>query len=156
MSAEADPNFSGSVHGTSVVIDGRAVLIRGTSGAGKSDLALRVIDRGAVLLADDYTHLAREQDTVIGSAPERTAGLMEVRGLGLVSMPHVARARVALVVQADKTAPERYPDPLPTCTYCGLAVPMLTLNPFEASAPLKIELALRHISRQTVGWEPMR
>lgn len=156
MSAEADRDFAGTVHGTSVVIDGRAVLILGASGAGKSDLALRLIDRGAALLADDYTHLAREDDTVIGSAPERTAGLIEVRGLGLVSMPLVARAPVALVIQAAEITPERYPDPLPTCTYCGLAVPMLTLNPLEASAPIKIELALRHISRQTGGWEPMR
>ncbi len=156
MSGEAESDFEGTVHATSVVIDGRAVLIRGASGAGKSDLALRLIDRGADLLADDYTHLTRGEDAVIGSAPERIAGLIEARGLGLVSMPHVSCAPVALVVQLDDTAAGRFPDPRPTCTLCGLAVPTLTLNPFEASVPIKIELALRHISRQTGGWEPMQ
>ena len=155
MSDEADPAFSGAVHGTSVVIDGRGVLIRGPSGAGKSDLALRLIDRGAMLLADDYTHIARAGDAVIGSAPERIAGLIEVRGLGVVPMPHVPQAPVMLVVQLVAEQPDRHPAPLPSCTLCGSALPLLSLKGFEASAPIKIELALRQITGQTGVREPL-
>lgn len=156
MSDEAEPDFAGTVHGSSVMIEGRGVLIRGQSGAGKSDLALRLIDRGATLLADDYTQIEREGDAIFGSAPETVAGLIEVRGLGLVPMPHGQSAQIALVIQLIDTPPERHPDPLPTCKLCGLSLPLLMLNGFEASAPIKIELALRHINGQTGGWEPMR
>lgn len=152
---EADAAFAGAVHGTSVVIDGRGVLIRGPSGAGKSDLALRLIDRGAMLIADDYTRLSREGDALFGSAPERIAGMIEVRGLGLIQMPHAPHAPIALVVQLVDTVPERHPDPLPRQTLCGLEVPMLALRGFEASAPIKIELALRHLTGQTDAQEPL-
>lgn len=156
MSAEADPDFTGAVHGSSVSIDGVGVLIRGPSGAGKSDLALRLIDRGAVLIADDYTHVARKGDMLIGSVSERIAGLIEVRGLGLVSVPHMPRASILLIVQLIDAPPERCPEPLPRQTLCGLEVPVLSLNPFEASAPIKIELALRRLLDQNGAQEPMR
>lgn len=155
MSEEADPDFAGTVHGSSVMIEGRGVLIRGQSGAGKSDLALRLIDRGATLLSDDYTYIVREGDAIIGSAPETIAGLIEVRGLGLVPVPHAQRAPLTLVVQLTTETPERYPDPLPRLTLCGLSLPLLMLNGFEASVPIKIELALRHISGQNGAQEPL-
>jgi serine kinase of HPr protein (carbohydrate metabolism regulator) len=77
---------SETIHVSSVAIDGRAVLIGGRSGAGKSDLALRLIDRGAALISDDYTFVRRDRDRAFASAPERIAGRIEMRGVGIVEM----------------------------------------------------------------------
>lgn len=129
------------LHATAVAIDGQAVLLCGRSGAGKSDLALRLIDRGAMLLGDDYVELAVEDSTVVAQAPARIAGRIEVRGLGLVVMPYVAKAVVALLVDLDGEV-ERLPGQA-THELCGIAVPAMALKAFEASAPLKVELALK-------------
>ena len=156
---ESETAFAGAVHGTSVAIGGQGVLIRGPSGAGKSDLALRLIDRGAVLLSDDYTQVSREGEAVICAAPEHIAGLIEVRGLGIVPLAHIPRAPLALIVILlgnDEPTPERHPSPLPTHRLCGQELPFLSLRGFEASAPIKIELALRHLNRQNERGDAMR
>lgn len=133
-----------TIHATTVAFarDGgwRAVLLTGRSGSGKSDLALRLIDRGAMLVADDYTDLRVEDGRLIAAPPPRIAGRIEVRGLGLIDAPHVGAAAVALVAVLDAT-PERMPDPA-TATLAGIAVPRIALMPFEASAPIKLERAL--------------
>jgi serine kinase of HPr protein (carbohydrate metabolism regulator) len=103
-----------------VAIGGRAVLIAGASGAGKSDLAMRLIDRGAALAA--------------------IAGLIELRGVGLLTLPYLAQAPVALVVDLDLAA-ERLPEPH-LRDYCGIALPAIGLNALEPSAPIKVEAAL--------------
>src|SRR3546814_17418763 len=77
------------VHATCIAIDGRGILLRGPSGSGKSDLALRLIDGGALLVADDQVILTEADGELTASAPATTAGRMEVRGIGVVDMPHL-------------------------------------------------------------------
>ncbi|WEK42742.1 MAG: HPr kinase/phosphatase C-terminal domain-containing protein [Candidatus Sphingomonas colombiensis] len=133
-----------TVHATTVAIDGCAVLLIGPSGAGKSDLALRLIDRGATLVSDDYTDLVASADALFASPPPSIAGRMEVRGIGIVELPHVAAIPVILAVRLDARV-ERMPEPA-TCTLAERAIPAIAVNPFEASAPIKIELVMRRIS----------
>lgn len=140
------PGFDGTVHGTCVAIDGAAVLITGPSGSGKSDLALRLIDRGATLVSDDYTRLFRQGGAVLASAPANIAGQMEVRALGIVTMAVEDCAPLALVLDLaldSAPAPARYPLDRPHRRLCGRTFPLVRLRPFEASAPIKAEMALR-------------
>jgi HPr kinase/phosphorylase len=114
-----------TVWGTTVAIDGRAVLLRGPSGAGKSDVALRLIDGGAVLVSDDRTELVREGDRLVARAPEALRNRMEVRGVGIVTIPAVVRAPLVLVV--DLAPPEqvpRLPDP-GRWTHAGVSLPLI-------------------------------
>lgn len=136
---------SETVHASTVAIDGKAVLIGGPSGSGKSDLALRLIDRGAVLVSDDYTIVRRTDAGLVASAPATIAGKMEVRGLGIVEMATAAEAPVALFVELD-ASPQRLPEPGETRSLAGVAVPVVALNGHESSAPIKVELALKHIT----------
>jgi serine kinase of HPr protein (carbohydrate metabolism regulator) len=131
------------IHATAVAIEGRAVLLRGPSGAGKSDLGLRLIDAGARLVADDQSELCRRGDALVVRAPATIAGLIEVRGIGIVRLDALVEAPVALV--ADLVAPEKI-ERLPAAgseTILGCVVPWIAVAPFEASAPAKIRLALR-------------
>ena len=133
------------VHGTSVAIDGRGVLLRGQSGAGKSDLALRLIDAGARLIADDQSELHRIGDTIAVRAPAAIAGLIEVRGVGILRLDPAAD--VPLLLIADLVAPEAL-ERLPEWrseVVLGLALPLISVTPFEASAAAKLRLALRAI-----------
>lgn len=130
-----------TIHASCVAIDGAAVLIAGPSGAGKSDLALRLIDRGAVLVSDDRTIVEPHDGRLIARAPDRIAGRIEVRGVGIVDMPFAANLPVALMVEADDV-PARLPDPA-TATLRGIAVPLARLALREASTPCKIDLLLR-------------
>lgn len=137
------PPDSLMIHASCVAVDGRAALLCGVSGSGKSDLALRLLDRGASLVSDDYTLLRRAGDRLLASAPETIAGRMEVRGVGLVEWPAVPEAPVALYIALDCPA-ERMPvEPLPTRVMLGIGIPILAVNALEASAPIKVELALR-------------
>ena len=136
---------SETLHASTVAIDGRAVLIEGRSGAGKSDLALRLIDRGAELVSDDYTLVVRQGTGLIARAPGTIAGRMEVRGIGIVDLPHAADVPVALIVQLDTEVlrlPERR-----TRKVAGVEVRQIALEALHASAPIKVELALRQEQR---------
>lgn len=137
---------SETLHATTVAINGRAVLLAGVSGIGKSDLALRLIDRGATLVSDDYTRVERIDGQLIATAPETIAGLMEVRGIGLVAMAHVD-APVALLIDLSDRVDRLPADPL-TRAVAGIDVPVVTLAPLEASAPIKVELALDALDRR--------
>src|SRR5207302_5769467 len=92
------------LHATAVAIDGCAVLLRGVSGSGKSDLALRLIDAGARLVADDQSELHRQGETIVVRSPPAIAGLIEVRGVGLVRVDPWAEAPVGLI--DDLMSPE--------------------------------------------------
>lgn len=132
-----------TMHASTVAIDGRAVMIEGPPGAGKSDLALRLIDRGATLVSDDYTELVRLGDDLLAAPPTTIAGRMEVRGLGIISMSHAADIPVGLLITLTDEV-ERLPDPL-TRDIAGITVPELRLDPHPASAPIKVERALRRV-----------
>ena len=131
------------VHGTCVELAGMGVLLRGRAGSGKSDLALRLIDRGARLVADDRVDLRVRGEALIASAPAPIAGRMEVRGIGIVDVPTVVEARLGLAVDlVASQAIERLPEPS-HCTFLGVQVPLIALAPFEASAAAKVRLAAR-------------
>ncbi len=130
-------------HATCVALGRAGVLIRGPSGLGKSDLALRLIDGGARLVADDRVALAREGAAVAATAPATLAGLMEVRGLGIVRLSRRRRALVRLVVDlVDRAAQPRWPE-RGTCSICGVRLRRIALDGRDASAPAKVRLALR-------------
>lgn len=132
---------SETLHVSAVAIAGRAVLIGGRSGTGKSDLALRLIDRGAVLISDDYTHVRREKGQAIASAPATIAGKIEVRGVGIVELDTAADVPVALFVDLDGR-PERLPLAEDSRAVAGVSIPTIALDAHQASAPLKVEAAL--------------
>ena len=129
-----------TLHATAIAIGGRAVLLSGPPGSGKSDLALRLIDRGAMLIADDRVELSVVAGRLLASPPASIAGLIEVRGVGIVAMPYAAVVPVALVVDLA-APPDRFPDPA-TRELLGVAIPLVALAAAEASAALKIERAL--------------
>lgn len=139
------------IHATAIALGGAAALIRGPSGAGKSDLALRCIDhapsaliRAPVrLVADDQVILHRRGHQILVSSPPPIQGQIEVRGLGIVRLPHLEMAVLCLVV--DLTRPEaieRLPDPRLTVELLGLPCSLLRLAPFEPSAAIKLLLEL--------------
>ena len=119
-------------------------MIEGESGAGKSDLALRLIDRGAQLISDDYTLLQRAGRELIASPPDTIAGRIEIRGLGILTMPHVEKIPVALLIRLTD-APERLPLAEEVRRIAGLDIREIAVDAHTASAPIKVELALRHL-----------
>jgi RNase adaptor protein for sRNA GlmZ degradation len=124
-----------------VAIGGRGILLRGAPGAGKSDLALRLIAQGAILVADDQVDLAPEDGRLIASPPPTIAGLIELRGFGirrLAYLPRVALRLVADLVMADEI--DRLP-PAAEVAIDGIVLPLWAVAPFEASTPMKLALA---------------
>lgn len=143
------------VHATTLALGDRGVLLRGVSGSGKSDLALRFLSDGSVgatrdvrrLVADDQTMLIEDKGRVLASPPARIAGLLEVRGVGLFTVPFVAGVPVCLVVDLVGAGEvERMPPEDETTVLLGCRIPLRKLTPFEASAPLKLALLLRALA----------
>jgi serine kinase of HPr protein (carbohydrate metabolism regulator) len=134
------------VQATCVAVEGCGVLLRGPSGSGKSDLALRLIDGGGRLVSDDLTELVSTGRDAIearfpATAPAELRGVLEVRGLGLLPVPSIPAAPLRLVVDLGEPA-ERLPEPA-FSTYLGVDVPRICVDPFTASAAAKIRLAAR-------------
>ncbi len=137
------------VHGTGIFIDGKGVLIKGVSRAGKSDLALRLMGQGAELVGDDYVEVSRMgQDRVVMQAPETIAGKIEVRNIGILNVPFRHMARIDLVVELvlDIASLERLPQQKVT-RLDGAEIPCLDFYAFEASAPEKLRSALKILSQ---------
>ena len=132
---------SETVHASTVAMDGRAVLISGPSGSGKSDLTLRLLDRGFTLVSDDQTLVRREDDRLIASAPPTIAGKLEIRGIGIVDMEHVGDMPVALLVELTSDI-QRLPDDNRERPILGVALPLISIDAMAASAPSKVALAL--------------
>ena len=138
------------IHATAVAIETvfgpRAVLLRGCSGSGKSDLGLRLIDAGGRLVADDQSELKRRGALIIVRSPPTIAGLIEGRGLGIVRVEALAEAPLALI--ADLAAPETI-ERLPERDkerLLGLDLPRIAVAPFEVSAAAKVALAVRAVA----------
>ena len=133
-----------TIHASAVAILGRAVLLYGRSGSGKSDLALRLIDRGAMLISDDYTLCHAREDGLFASAPGSILDKIEVRGLGIINMPSVQDVGIALLINLESDV-DRFPLDRDTLMIAGCSVPVIALEPFHASTPIKVELALQLI-----------
>jgi HPr kinase/phosphorylase len=139
-----------TVHGTAVEIAGYAVLLIGKSGSGKSDLALRLVDRGAMLVGDDYVDI----DAGLLVRPAKAlAGKIEVSGLGIVEKPHCQKSQLRLIIELGNEG-ERMPASWPMRDLNGWSVPLLRLNAFAASAPIKVEHAVQSIV--DAGLHPVR
>lgn len=132
---------SENLHASCVAIDGRAVLISGPSGSGKSDLALRLLDRGFVLVSDDRTIIRKESSRLIASAPGTIKGKLEVRGVGIVDMTTASDVPVALFVELTSDI-ERIPDDSQERLILGSAIPLVCVDAMTASAASKVALAL--------------
>jgi len=131
------------VHATAVVIEKKGVLLRGPSGSGKSDLALRLIDDGAVLISDDRTALIQRDQTVVAQCPASIAGKLEVRGVGIVEVAYIEEAALSMIVNlVDPDQVERLPVQR-TEGLLGCRISSILLAPFQASATAKIKMALR-------------
>jgi serine kinase of HPr protein (carbohydrate metabolism regulator) len=134
------------IHATSVALNGNAVLLRGASGSGKSDLALRLIDDGWDLVSDDYTELNSVDGILYARAPKNIQGLIEVRGIGIVRLGCVAQACVVAAFNLKPLSEiERLPE-LAFETWADCAVPCFALHGFDASAPAKVRMTLRAVS----------
>lgn len=139
------------IHASCVSLDDVGLLIRGTPGSGKSDLAARLIDGGGELVADDRVDLTCRDGTILAAAPETIAGLLEIRGVGILRMPHRASARIGLVIDlVDRGQIERVPEAA-VHDYMGIAVPLLRLWPFEPSAAAKVRFAVKAL-KGVVTW----
>ncbi len=132
---------SETVHASTVATDGRAVLITGISGSGKSDLTLRLLDRGFTLVSDDQTIVRRDGDRLIASPPPNITGKLEIRGLGIVDMDFVGKAPVALLVELTSDI-QRVPDDSRERPILGVPIPLISIDAMAASAPSKVALAL--------------
>ena len=130
-----------TLHASCVAIRGRGVLLTGPSGAGKSDLALRLIDRGAVLVGDDGVVIEARDGRLHARPGPNIEGQMEVRGLGILALPW-EEAPIALAIALDQPMPRMPDEVLPVRLIAGLTLPMIALDPFETSAPVKVEKAL--------------
>lgn len=134
---------SQTVHATCIAVGSQAILLLGESGSGKSDLALRLIDRGASLVSDDQVVLHKKNNTIVASPPANIKGLLEVRGVGIVKLANRSSAVVRMAVElTEKADVERFPEPeFYDCM--GLRIPKLCLYPFEATSAIKVEMALK-------------
>lgn len=137
--------MSGLHQFTVVSVKGRGVLIEGAPGSGKSSLALALIDRGAILVGDDGVALAAMNGRLIAGPAPATAGLLEVRNVGLVPVPFIDRAAIALVIALDPEAP-RFIDVAEERYLLGVRLPLVRLWPSSPVLALRAELALERYS----------
>ncbi len=138
------------IHGTCVAFGPYAALLRGASGSGKSDLAFRFLalpgegKQAPMLVADDQIFIEARGKALFAAAPPSIAGKLEVRGIGIIDLPHVAEAELVLAVDLvpSQDVPRMPPEPWEQTMIAGRSLPCIALTPFEASAPLKLKLAL--------------
>lgn len=151
-----------NVHGTAISVGGVAVLLRGASGTGKSDLALRtlvlppgpLVRAQPMLVADDRVDIGRDGDRIMLACPAPLRGKLEVRGIGVVPVPFTPSAVLALVADlVALEAVERFPESIEPATILGIAIPRLQIAPFEPSAPIKLLIKLELTRNGNAGSE---
>ncbi|MBR1948310.1 MAG: HPr kinase/phosphatase C-terminal domain-containing protein [Alphaproteobacteria bacterium] len=135
--------MSQNIHATCINLNSKGILLLGDSGAGKSDLALRLITLfSASLVSDDRTDVVRISDKIKAKAPDVLKGLLEVRGVGIVNFEYMEETTVDVVIKLEPEKQER----LPEKQYYeleGIKLPLFKINPFEVSAPSKVLSILR-------------
>ena len=137
-----------TIHSTSVVIDDNGVLILGDSGSGKSDLALRLIDNGATLISDDISICRKNSDNIYLYCPPEIKGLLEVREIGIITVPFVERIKLRLVVNLKSNNNERFPKDS-SFRILGIKIPIINIEGKNSSAVAKIKVKLNEI-RETI------
>ena len=148
--ADTNETAKTQVHGTAIILDGRGVLIRGPSGSGKSDLALRLMNAGGRLVADDRVNLALCGDMISMSAPPNLEGKLEIRGIGIVRVDFCKSAQLNLTCdlmsanQINRYPSENY------AIFLAQQVPLLKVDANSVSATLKVQYALK-ISMGEIG-----
>ena len=139
------------VQGTCAAVEGVGLLLRGPPGAGKSDLALRLVDGGGALVSDDLCEIRCEGGRLMidlpGAVDPSFRGLIEVRGIGLLRLPHTGPVPLGLVADLKPIgAEERLPEPAEVA-FLGLTLPLVVLDPFRASAAALLRLLARERSK---------
>ena len=130
-----------TTHATCVAYGNAALLITGASGTGKSSLALALIGLGATLIADDQVILKNCEGVLIAHCPSPISGMIEARGVGLLSAPVQDSAILTHVVDLNQTEPDRLP-PWRQITILGVEVPLV----FGKDSP-NLTTALNHLMR---------
>jgi serine kinase of HPr protein (carbohydrate metabolism regulator) len=138
------PHSAENIHATAVSIGGFGVIICGSSGRGKSDLALRLIDRGAVLISDDRVIIEEQGGCPVLHPAANINGLIEVRGIGILAVDYTQDVPLKLQVNLADNA-ERFVESIAVADVAGYPVHNITLCAFEASAAIKVELALKSV-----------
>ena len=133
------------LHATSVAIEDNGVAIFGDSGSGKSDLALRLIDSGATLISDDITVFSKSENNIHLFGVENTKGLLEVRELGIITVPYIEGIRLKLVIKLTDKEIERIPKKNQT-NLLGLNFPKLEINGKNSSSVVKVKVKLNEIN----------
>ena len=136
------------MHSSSVVIDDNGVLILGDSGSGKSDLALRLIDNGATLISDDISICRKNSSNIYLYCPPEIKGLLEVREIGIITVPFVERIKLRLVVNLQSKNNERFPKEN-SYRILGIKIPLISIEGKNSSAVAKIKVKLNEI-RETI------
>ena len=136
------------IQSTSVVIDDNGVLILGDSGSGKSDLALRLIDSGATLISDDISICRKNSNNIYLYCPPEIKGLLEVREVGIITVPFVERIKLRLVVNLKSNNNERFPKDS-SFRILGIKIPIINIEGKNSSAVAKIKVKLNEI-RETI------
>ncbi|MEZ5759023.1 MAG: HPr kinase/phosphatase C-terminal domain-containing protein [Emcibacteraceae bacterium] len=130
-------------HASCVEFEGKGILIFGPSGSGKSDLALRLIDAGAKLVSDDYVKVDGDDGFLYAHPAPNIAGLIEVRGVGLIKLGYVKSSRLGLALELT---PEKEIERLPKAAFFeqdGCKIPLYKIDAFSGSAIAKIRLMLK-------------
>ena len=136
------------MHSSSVVIDDNGVLILGDSGSGKSDLALRLIDNGATLISDDISICKKNLNDIYLYCPPEIKGLLEVREIGIITVPFVEKIKLQLVVNLKSINNERFPKDN-SLKILGIKIPLINIDGKNSSAVAKIKVKLNEI-RETI------
>ena len=133
------------LHATSVAIEDNGVAIFGDSGTGKSDLALRLIDSGATLISDDITVFSKSENYIHLFGVENTKGLLEVREIGIITVPYIEGIRLKLIIKLTNKEIERIPKTNQT-KLLGLKFPKLEINGKNSSSVAKVKVKLNEIN----------
>jgi len=135
---------SKNFHSTSVVIEDCGIMIIGCSGCGKSDLALRLIDSGATLISDDVTICKKRKNGIFLYSPKETKGLLEVREIGIITVPFTENVKLSLLVELIDKEGERMPKRTKNILL-GVKIPKIQIFGKNPSSVAKVKFKLNEV-----------